>query len=66
MRSLIENVLSFVPWVLSMYLLYWLESSGTWTTETPHRDKYSILVLVAGMGLSLLIYSLFQKRGEKQ
>ena len=65
MRSLIEALLSFAPWVISMYLLYWLEISATWTAETAHRDKYSVLVLVIGMGLSFLVYSLLNKRKQK-
>ena len=62
MRSVIESLLALIPWILSMYLLYWLEVSGTWTTETQHRDKMSLLILLIGMGLSFLVYSLFARR----
>ena len=66
MRTVIETMLAFLPSVLCMYLLFWLESSGTWTTETPHRDKYSFVVLAIGMGLSFLVYSLFNKKAVKE
>ena len=62
MRSVIESLLALIPWILSMYLLYWLEVSGTWTTETHHRDKMALLILLIGMGLSFLVYSLFARR----
>ena len=62
MRLAIESLLAFVPWILSMYLLYWLEVTGTWTTDTQYRDKMSVLILLIGMGLSFLVYSLFARR----
>ena len=51
-----------VPWLVSMYLFYWLDSSGTWTSETPHRGKLSVVLLAAGMALSFFLYSFFAKR----
>ena len=62
MRFAIESLLAFVPWILSMYLLYWLEVTGIWTTETQHRDKISVLILAFGMALSFFVHSLFAKR----
>ncbi len=55
-------VIVFVPWLASMYIFYWLDSSGAWTSETPHRGKISVALLSAGMGLSFLIYMAFQRR----
>ena len=40
-----------------MYTFYWLDSSGTWTSETPHRGKLSVALLGAGMVLSFLAWS---------
>ena len=57
--------LALTPWLLSMYLFYWLDSSGTWTSETPHRGKISVALLACGMGLSFLIHSLIIKRTQK-
>ena len=56
--------IAFVPWLASMYLFYWLDSSGTWTSETPHRGKFSVALLSAGMALSFLIYMIFQRRNS--
>lgn len=57
--------ISLAPWVCVMYLFYWLDSSGTWTRETPHRGKLSILMLSAGMVLSLLAWSSLTRRVRK-
>jgi hypothetical protein len=56
--------IAFIPWLASMYLFYWLDSSGTWTSATPHRGKISVAILTAGMGLSFLIYSVLQRRNS--
>ena len=53
------------PWLLAMYGFYWLDASGTWTSETPHRGKISVLILAAGMASSFLTWSYFAKRDAK-
>ena len=45
-----------------MYVLYWLEYGAIWTTETAHRGKISVAILVGGMGLSFLIQSRITRR----
>ena len=40
-----------------MYAFYWLDSSGTWTTDTPHRGKLSVMILGSGMLLSFLLHT---------
>lgn len=53
-----------LPWLLSMYTFFWLDRSGTWTSETPHRGKMSVALLAAGMAISFLVYSRWSKRGD--
>ena len=60
-----RTVIAFVPWVLSAYLLYWLEYGEIWTTETAHRGKFSVVILALGMGLSFLVHSHFAKSDKK-
>jgi hypothetical protein len=60
-RRALEVFITFVPWVISLYTLYWLEYSGVWTTETAHRGKTSVAVLVTGMALSFFVHSYFAK-----
>ncbi|MEM9335718.1 MAG: hypothetical protein AAGA33_12790 [Pseudomonadota bacterium] len=46
-----------IPWLVSMYAFYWLDSSGTWTIDTPHRGKLSVLILGSGMLLSFALHA---------
>ena len=65
LRSGLRIVVVLAPWVASMYVFYWLDSSGTWTSDTPHRGKLSVILLATGMLLSFLLYSYFQERARK-
>ncbi len=56
---------ALMPWLIAMYLFYWLDSSGTWTSETPHRGKISVVLLAGGMLLSFLLYSRLAGRKSK-
>ena len=64
MRYAFKVAIAMTPWVIAMYVFYWLNSSGTWTSETPHRGKISVAILAAGMGLSFLVQSYFAKRAH--
>lgn len=62
---MLNIAVAFTPWVFAMYLYYWLDSSGTWTSDTLHRGKISVAILGAGMALSFLVWSHFAKRESK-
>jgi hypothetical protein len=64
-RHAIEIAISFTPWVMSAFLLYWLEYGEVWTTDTAHRGKISVTILIVGMGLSFLVRSHFAKREKR-
>ena len=64
-RSALEIAVAFSPWVISTYVLYWLEYGEIWTTETAHRGKTAGAILAVGMGLSFLVKSYFNKRKKK-
>jgi len=64
-RYALEVAIAFTPWVISMYVLYWLNYSEIWTSETAHRGKLAVAILVVGMGLSFLVQSYFAKRKQK-
>ena len=59
LRHALQVVIAFAPWVVSMYVLYWLEYGEIWTTEATHRGKISVVILAIGMGLSFLVHSHF-------
>ena len=64
-RNVLKVAIAFTPWLISMYLLYWLEYGEIWTTQTAHRGKISVTILAVGMGLSFLVQSRFAKRDQK-
>jgi hypothetical protein len=64
-RYALEVAIAFTPWVISMYLLYWLDYGEVWTSDTAHRGKIAVAVLTVGMGLSFLVQSYFARRKQK-
>ena len=64
-RHALKVVIAFTPWLISMYLLYWLEYGEIWTQATPHRGKISVAILAVGMALSFLVHSRFAGSGQK-
>lgn len=63
--KVLKTAIAFAPWLVSMYVLYWLEYGEVWTTETAHRGKLTVAILVVGMGLSFFIQSYFAKHKQK-
>jgi hypothetical protein len=61
----LEIAIAFTPWVISMYVLYWLDYGEIWTSDTAHRGKIAVAILAIGMGLSFLVQSYFTKRKQK-
>jgi hypothetical protein len=64
-RNALKVAIAFMPWLISMYLLYWLEYSEIWTIETAHRGKMSVAILLVGMVLSFLVRSRFARLEQK-
>ena len=63
-RKALKIAIAFAPWLIAMYTFYWLESSGTWTSETPHRGKISVVMLATGMVASFFVQSYFAKKEQ--
>ena len=64
-RNALKIAIAFTPWLISMYILYWLEYGEIWTTGTAHRGKTAVAILAAGMGLSFLVQSSLARREQK-
>ena len=60
----LQYSLAAMPWILSMYLLYYLGKNEIWLPETAYRDLMTIAILVLGMGLSFAVQSYFIKQGK--
>jgi hypothetical protein len=65
MRHALKVAIACTPWLISMYVYYWLDYSETWTSETAHRGKISVAILAVGMGLSFLVHSHFARREQE-
>ena len=65
MPKFIKVVVAFTPWIIAMYVFYWLDSSGTWTSDTPHRGKISLVILGTGMAASFIVHSYLSRRQNK-
>ena len=57
----IKNIINFIPWVMSIYVFYLLDTN-LWTYETPHRGKISVIIMSVGMILSLKLYSINKEK----
>ena len=64
-RNAFKLAIAVAPWLVAMFLFWWLDFSGTWTSDTPHRGKLSVAILSAGMLLSFLLWSHFARREQK-
>ena len=53
------TVSTFIPWVSSIYIFYWLDSN-IWSSETEHRGKLSVLIMLLGMYASLHVWNYFR------
>lgn len=53
---------ALVPALAAMYAFYWLDASGTWHRDTPHRGKLSVLLLSSGIALSFVVQGQLAKR----
>ena len=60
----LKILIAFVPWILASYAFFWLHSSGTWTVDTPHRGKISVVILGTGMVSSFLLHSWLSSRDK--
>ncbi|MFK7730560.1 MAG: hypothetical protein AB8B48_02970 [Pseudomonadales bacterium] len=64
--AIAKALLACAPWLIAMYLLFWMEKTDTWTSETPLRDPLSVCVVAVGMLSSLFVYTnLFAGNGKK-
>ena len=58
---LMKSVVSFLPWIISIYFFYWLDQHVL-TIDTPHRGKLSVIIMSTGMVLSLLLWTYFKEK----
>ncbi|MEM1176577.1 MAG: hypothetical protein AAGI27_17420 [Pseudomonadota bacterium] len=59
-------VVALLPWTISMYLHYWLEVEEIWQVDMPFRAILSVVLLAAGLLLSLLTHTFLAKRFSRR
>tara|TARA_B110000008_G_scaffold74008_1_gene75086 strand:- start:3981 stop:4214 length:234 start_codon:yes stop_codon:yes gene_type:complete len=60
---LIKTTIIFTPWIISIYIFYWLDYQ-VWTNDTPHRGKLSVILMTIGMALSFLLWTRLNKKNN--
>lgn len=61
----LKIAIALAPWLISTWTFYWLEASGTWVEETPHRGKMSVVLLGTGLLGSFLLYSWLTRKKRR-
>lgn len=51
-----------LPWLIALYLHFWLAQSDAWSPEQPYRGLMSVLLLGMGMLISFLLHGRLTKR----
>jgi len=51
-----------LPWLITLYLHFWLAQSDAWSPEQPGRGLMSVLLLGLGMLISFLLHGRLTKR----
>ena len=45
-----------LPWLIALYLHFWLVKNDSWSPEQPYRGLISALLLALGMLMSFLLH----------
>ena len=51
-----------VPWLVALYLHFWLAERETWVPEQSYRGLMSVLLLSVGMLISFLLHGRLKAR----
>ena len=55
-RRLIVWCAVSLPWLIALYLHFWLLQNDGWSPEQPYRGLMSVLLLALGMLMSFLLH----------
>tara|TARA_B100000035_G_scaffold232904_1_gene201153 strand:- start:1010 stop:1213 length:204 start_codon:yes stop_codon:yes gene_type:complete len=56
-RKWLVIFISLTPWVVSLFLHYWLEYEKVWSVDMPYRALVSAILIFFGMALSFFLHS---------
>ena len=61
-RRLIVWCAVSLPWLMALYLHFWLLQNDCWSPEQPYRGLTSVLLLALGMLISFLLHGRLKVR----
>ena len=61
-QRLMDGCVVMLPWLVALYLHFWLAESGVWAAEQPYRGLMSVLLLALGMLISFLLHGRLKAR----
>ncbi len=64
-KQYLKFAIGMVPALVACFVLYYFEKQEVWIPETPHRDKYTIAILIVGMAGSYFALSYLARNGKK-
>ena len=65
LKHYLKFAVGMLPALVACFVLYYFEKHQVWIPETPHRDKYTIAILLIGMTASYFLLSHLAKNGKK-
>ncbi len=61
-QRLMDWCVVMLPWLLALYLHFWLAESEVWAPEQSYRGLMSVLLLALGMLISFLLHGRLKAR----
>ena len=61
-QRLMNWCIVMLPWLVALYLHFWLVEKGVWAAEQPYRGLMSVLLLALGMLISFLLHGRLKAR----
>ena len=61
-QRLMNWCIVMLPWLVALYLHFWLVENGVWAAEQPYRGLMSVLLLALGMLISFLLHGRLKAR----
>ena len=65
LHKLMSWCVVMLPWLISLYLHFWLIQTNAWSPEQSSRGLMSVLLLALGMLISFFLYGCLKARRNR-
>ena len=65
LQKLMSWCVVMLPWLISLYLHFWLIQTNAWSPEQSSRGLMSVLLLALGMLISFFLYDCLKARRNR-